>query len=69
MNQCIDPSDPQYFTESCSKLYNRHKYKLCLTNGKFVVYDDYEALRLAWFQTDSIFLDSVEVLDINKGFK
>ena len=28
MNQCIDPSDPQYFTESCSKLYNRHKYKL-----------------------------------------
>jgi hypothetical protein len=68
MTQCISPDDPQYFTETSSGLYDRHKYKLYLTNGKSIVFDDYESLRVAWFQTDSKFLQSVEVLDINKGF-
>ena len=59
MTQCISPDDPQYFTETSSGLYDRHKYKLYLTNGKTIVFDDYESLRVAWIQTDSKFLQSV----------
>ena len=67
MTQCIDPSDPRYFKETSDKPYDRHKYQINLTNGKSVVFDDYETMRAAWFQTDSMFLKSVDVLD--KGFK
>ena len=67
MTQCIDPSDPRYFTQTSDKSYDRHKYQINLTNGKSVVFDDYEIMRAAWFQTDSMFLKSVDVLD--KGFK
>ena len=67
MTQCIDPSDPRYFTQTSDKSYDRHKYQINLTNGKSVVFDDYDIMRAAWFQTDSMFLKSVDVLD--KGFK
>ena len=42
MTQCIDPSDPRYFTQTSDKSYDRHKYQINLTNGKSVVFDDYE---------------------------
>jgi hypothetical protein len=67
MTQCIDPSDPRYFTETSDKSYDRHKYQINLTSGKSVVFDDYEIMKATWFQTDSMFLKSVDTLD--KGFK
>ena len=58
----IHPSDPQYFTETSTKPYDRHTYKLHLKSGKAIVVEDYELLRVIWFQYNA-YAESVEVLD------
>ena len=60
------------FTQTSSMPYNRHRYKLVYTNQKSVIYEDYEDVQLAWFQTPSQLLSHIEVLDKptkSKGFK
>jgi hypothetical protein len=60
------------FTQTSSVPYNRHRYKLVYTNQKYIIYEDYEEARLAWFQTPSQLLSHIEVLDKttkSKGFK
>tara|TARA_B100001057_G_C22740932_1_gene907713 strand:- start:334 stop:549 length:216 start_codon:yes stop_codon:yes gene_type:complete len=71
MTQLIDESDPRYFKVTCDKPYDRHSYRLHLTDGRSVDFDDYEKLHATWFQTANMFLGTVEVLDIKskpKGF-
>ena len=41
----IDPSDPLYFHQTSDKPYDRHHYKLQFSNGRSVVFEDYEQLR------------------------
>jgi len=60
------------FTQTSSMPYNRHRYKLVYADQKSVIYEDYEDVQLAWFQTASQFLSHIEVLDKptkSKGFK
>ena len=59
----IQPSDSRYFTQTSDKPYDRHFYRMVLTNGKSIVLEDYEQMRAMWFQYDSKFLSHVEVID------
>ncbi len=65
---------PKKFEQTSEKLYDRHDYKLIFSNGKSKVFDNYEDLRHAWWETPSQFLTTVEVLDkktekkTSKGF-
>jgi hypothetical protein len=56
-------NDPTYFTNTSDESYDRHNYRVRLTNGKGIVLDDYEQVRGLWFQYEKQFLDTVEVLD------
>ena len=49
------------FTSTSEGLYDRHRYKLILNNGKAVVLEDYEDVRQFWFQFRTQ-LNCVEVL-------
>lgn len=61
---------PKNFEQTCNKLYDRHDYKLIFSNGKSVIFDNYEDLRRTWWETSSQFLSHVEVLDhINSSIK
>lgn len=70
---------PKNFEQTCNKPYDRHDYKLIFSNGKSIIFDNYEDLRRTWWETPGQFLNYVEVLDhINisihiskkdKGFK
>tara|TARA_S200002703_G_C3762622_1_gene234769 strand:+ start:472 stop:705 length:234 start_codon:yes stop_codon:yes gene_type:complete len=62
------------FKQTSDEPYDRHHYKLVYTNKQSVVFDNYEDLRLEWYNTPEIFLDYVEVIDkttkkTTKGFK
>jgi hypothetical protein len=54
------------FAQTCDKPYDRHKYKLFLTNGKVELYEHYEDAQVRWFQTPKQFLSHVEVIDRKK---
>ena len=54
------------FKQTCDKPYDRHKYKLFLSNGKVEVYDSWEEMNVRWFQTPKHFLLRVEVIDRKK---
>ena len=58
----IQPNDPRYFTQTSDGSYDRHFYRIVLTNGDLTV-DDYEQMRSFWFNYDSKLLSHVEVID------
>lgn len=66
MTNLIKPGDPRYFTQTSNESYDRHLYRVVLTNGKSITLDDYEQMRSFWFQYDSKFLSHVEVIDIKQ---
>ena len=56
--------ESNWFTHTSDKPYDRHTYNLCTKNNKSLVFDDYEQLRAAWFQTCHLGqLSHVEILD------
>lgn len=60
------------FKQTSNEPYIRHHYKLVLTDGREVIFDNYEDVQVTWFQTAGQFLSHIEVLDIkekSKGFK
>lgn len=58
------------FKQTSDEPYIRHHYKLVLTDGREVIFDNYEDVQVTWFQTAGQFLSHIEVLDIKqKGFK
>ena len=61
MTQLLDT-----FTQTCHKPYDRHKYKLFLSNGQVEVYEWYDECQARWFQTPNQFLSHVEVVDRKK---
>jgi Mg-chelatase subunit ChlD len=71
MTPTIKQSD--WFTSTSDKPYDRHTYKIILSDGRYKDFDDYEYMRAYWMQTTQIYgLQSVEVLDLKqqkKGFK
>lgn len=72
MTQLIEPTDPLYFNQTSDEPYDRHHYKIVMTNGECVVVDSYDLVQSIWFQKPSQFLSHIEVLDIKqqgKGFQ
>jgi len=63
MSQLIKPDDPQYFQQTSDKPYDRHNYKVVLSNGKSVVVDAWDIAQSIWFQNPAQFLSHIEVLD------
>ena len=51
------------FKSTSYALYDRHRYKLHLNNGRSVVVEDYDMVRQCWYQFNSL-MDRVEVLDV-----
>lgn len=51
------------FKQTSDGLYDRHDYKLVYSNKNSVIFDNYEDLRNAWWETPHQFLGHVEVLD------
>ena len=77
MTQLIQPSDPQYFTQTSDGSYDRHTYTVVFKNKKTLTFDDYEQMRAYWFgwnQTNHLShvivndLPAVRASD-SKGFK
>jgi len=66
MTQLIDPSDPRYFRQTSDEPYLRHDYKLVMSSGDAVVFDNYEDVQRRWFEYSGNFLSHVEVLDHKK---
>lgn len=58
------------FKQTSDEPYNNHDYKLVYSNNQSVIFDNYEDLRLAWYNTPEQFRGHVEVLDKKqpKGF-
>jgi co-chaperonin GroES (HSP10) len=58
------------FKQTSDLPYDRHNYKLVLSNGKEVIFEDYEDVQVTWFQTPYQFLSHIEILDKteSKGF-
>jgi len=54
------------FKLHCTKPYDRHKYKLHLTNGKVEQYEWYDEVQARWFQLPKQFLSHIEVIDRKK---
>lgn len=61
------------FTCTSDKLYDRHNYKLVLSDGNSIVFDNYEDVQNIWMKSPPESLSHVEVLDKKKkssgGFK
>ena len=70
MTTLIEPSDPQYFTETSDKLYDRHTYKVVEKSGKSIDVDNWMEVREMWWNR-KVFLSHIEVIDPiqSKGFK
>ena len=76
MTKLIEPSDPRYFTETSSKIYDRHQYEFVYSNGQSRVFDSWEETRSEWFNLPSQMKSHINVLDqkqnkkkSNGGFK
>jgi hypothetical protein len=68
MTQLISPEDPQYFTKTSDRSYDRHHYEIVSKTGESVVVEDYMLAQATWFQKSS-FLSHINVLDIQKRGK
>jgi hypothetical protein len=67
-----DKQEVKTFKQTSDDPYNRHHYKLILSNGREIVFEDYMEVQAAWLQTPNQFLSHIEVLDIkqkSRGFK
>lgn len=58
-----------WFTQTSDGLYDRHHYELHIKGQqKTVVFEDYEQMRLTWFQTNHLGrLSHVNVIDKPKS--
>jgi len=68
--ELIKPEDPQYFTQTSNKLYDRHHYKIISTTGESVKVDNWMKAQEIWWNKKS-FLSHIEVIDKKqraKGF-
>ena len=54
---------PEFFEQTSDEPYDRHTYRLFLTNGETMDVDDWMTVSAAWFQLPAMFTDHIEVLD------
>ena len=65
----IQPTDPQYFEQSSTKPYDRHKYKLTFPEGHSMILESYEQVQVMWFEHLRNWKGvKIEVIDRSKGF-
>lgn len=59
------------FKQTCDKPYDRHKYELVYSNGTKRIFEHWEDVHRAWFETPYQMMSHIEVLDKkqSKGFK
>ena len=70
----LEPEDrvlPEWFAQTSDKPYDRHTYELVFNDGrKSIIFDDYDQMRLHWFECVRNWGDcKVNVLDIKKQKK
>ena len=72
MTKLIEKDDPQYFSQTCHKPYDRHHYKI-VCKSKSVVLESWEEVQEYWWNNIALNPDMiVEVIDkpkTTKGFK
>jgi hypothetical protein len=56
------------FSQTSSKLYDRHNYKLVLVDGSSKTFDNYHDVQAMWYEIANDSLSHIEVLDKHKGF-
>ena len=54
------------FKQTCDKDYDRHIYRVHLSNGTTVDFENYEVMRYHWYQGREHAV-SVEVIDVTAG--
>ena len=54
---------PAFFEQTSDELYDRHNYRLVLTDGRTIESDVYEDIKAAWFQLPALFKSHIDVLD------
>ena len=54
---------PEFFEQTSDLPYDRHVYRLVLTDGRTADFDDYDDIRATWFQMASLFKSHIDVLD------
>ena len=54
---------PEFFEQTSDEPYDRHTYRMHLTNGETLDVDDWLTVSGAWFQLPPMFKDRIEVLD------
>ena len=68
----IEKDDPRYFSQTCNKPYDRHRYKI-VCETKSIVVESWEEVQEYWWNNRNLLIPPViEVLDklkSNKGFK
>ena len=65
----IEPTDPQYFEQSSTKPYDRHKYKLTFPEGHSMILESYEQVQIMWFEHLRNWQGvTIEVIDGGQGF-
>jgi len=65
MTQLIQPSDPNYFTCTSPEPYDRHNYRVVMSDNQHVDVDSWDIAQSIWFQHPAQFLSHIEVLDKN----
>jgi hypothetical protein len=64
---------PEYFQQTCDKPYDRHHYKIVMSDNSTKTFVAWDLAMAVWFQTASQFLSHIEVIDIKEqsqgGFK
>ena len=48
--ELIQPNDPQYFRETSTSPYDRHRYKVNFKDGKSKVFEDWMSAQGFWFE-------------------
>jgi len=72
MTKLIEKDDPRYFSQTCNKPYDRHRYKI-VCETKSIMVESWEEVQEYWWNNRNLLIPPViEVLDklkSNKGFK
>ena len=69
MVQLIKRGDPRFFEQTSDAPYDRHDYKVVSRDGKSVTVDSWESAHIIWWNTPTMFLSHIEVLNKSKGFQ
>ena len=71
MTKLIEKNDPQYFSQTSDKLYDRHDYKIVYKRSSFVV-NSWDEVQEHWWNKTIFEKPVIEVLDKpkkkSKGF-